>query len=163
MDPVKVDSVDSIPEGRLGEMTSPWKSYNLPSGYVKIAIEAMAIEIVDLPIDSMVDLSIAMLNYQRVYIIYITKKRRCIPLFGNQHYPVYHVNHPSEPTMMRSHKLAGRHRTCSIFRSGLEMHSLPKYEFKNHGFHLVSLRFNINSVHLFFFTQWIGLREHLLV
>jgi len=35
----------------------------------------MAIEIVDLPIDSMVDLSIAMLNYQRVYIIYITQKK----------------------------------------------------------------------------------------
>ena len=34
-------------------------------GYVKIVIEAMAIEIVDLPIDSMVDLSIAMFNYQR--------------------------------------------------------------------------------------------------
>jgi len=32
----------------------------------------MAIEIVDLPINSMVDLSIAMLNYQRVTLIYDT-------------------------------------------------------------------------------------------
>ena len=32
----------------------------------------MAIEIVGLPINSMVDLSIAMLNYQRVTLIYDT-------------------------------------------------------------------------------------------
>ena len=45
---------------------------DIPSGYVKIAIEHMAIEIVDLPHEKFSDFPISYVNvYQRVYIIYI--------------------------------------------------------------------------------------------
>jgi hypothetical protein len=46
---------DAIRSDWLTFPMASWKPlWGLPSGYVKIAIEAMAIEIVDLPINSMV-------------------------------------------------------------------------------------------------------------
>ena len=45
--------------------------FYLPSGYVKIAIENGPVEIVDFPMNSMVDLSIATLNYQRLILSHV--------------------------------------------------------------------------------------------
>ena len=61
-----------------------WDLWDLHSGYVKIAIENGPVEIVDLPIDSMVDLSMAMLNNQRVTNKHDVTKQQTVKWRSNQ-------------------------------------------------------------------------------
>ena len=52
------------------EKMNSWVIFlGVPSGYVKIAIEAMAIEIVDLPIENGGSFHSELLVYQRVFIV----------------------------------------------------------------------------------------------